>query len=215
MKLVVLGSPGVGKGTYAQELVKELKIPHVSSGVIFRENIEKKTRLGKKAEQYISAGRLVPDELTISLIERRLKEKECQEGFILDGFPRTIAQAEALGQMAKIDLVINFKADRAVIIDRLSGRRTCRSCNWIYHIKNIPSKVEGKCDHCGGELFQRPDDIPEAIETRLDTYEKETAPLVDYYRKKGILKEVIINEEFGKYREVIMERIKKVINSIK
>jgi len=211
MKIVVLGSPGVGKGTYTQELVKGLNLIHVSTGDIFREKIKNQTELGKQVESYLSSGGLVPDELVIAVIKERLSREDCVKGFILDGFPRTVKQAEALGKITSIDLVLNFKADKEVIIDRLGGRRICRSCKWIYHVRNIVPKVEGKCDYCEGELYQRPDDVQEAIDKRLNTYEKETAPLIGYYREKGVLKEITINEEFGKYKDIIMERIMKVI----
>lgn len=207
MKLILLGSPGVGKGTYTQELVKDLNIVQISTGDIFRENIKSKTVLGQKVENYLSTGKLVPDELVIEIVRERLKEKDCQKGFILDGFPRTLRQAEALDKITKIDLVLNFKADHQVIIDRLSGRRICRSCKWIYHLKNSPTKIDGQCDKCEGETFHRPDDFPEAIQKRLSVYETETAPLIDYYKKKGLLREVVVNEEFSKYREEIMNRI--------
>ncbi|MFH0701568.1 MAG: adenylate kinase [Candidatus Woesearchaeota archaeon] len=211
MRLLVLGSPGVGKGTYTQELVKLFDLQHISTGDIFRENIKNKTNLGKQVESCIAAGKLVSDDLTIALVRERLNARK--DNFILDGFPRTIAQAEALDTMIKIDLVINFKAERNVIIDRLSGRRVCKSCGWIYHTKHLLPQVENKCDHCGEDLFHRPDDFPEAISKRLDTYEKETMPLIDYYTRKGVLKAVVVNEDFGSHKEMIMERITKVIKS--
>jgi len=211
MKLILLGSPGVGKGTYTQELVKDLGLVHISTGDIFRENIKNHTPLGKEVEEYLTSGKLVPDELVIQIVEDRLKHKDCQEGFILDGFPRTLAQAEALGNITKIDLVLNFKADLAVIIDRLSGRRVCKSCKWIYHVKNNPTKKQGVCDKCESETFHRPDDFPEAIQKRLAVYETETKPLIDYYQKKGLLREVTVNEDFVLHREKIMKRIHEAI----
>lgn len=211
MRIVVLGSPGVGKGTYTQELIKLFALQHISTGDVFRENIKNKTILGQQVESCIAAGKLVSDDLTIALVREKLDAR--RNNFILDGFPRTIAQAESLDTMIKIDLVINFKADRSVIIDRLSGRRICKSCGWIYHIKHLLPKVENRCDHCGGELFHRPDDFPEAISERLDTYETETLPLIDYYARKGVLKAVVVNEDFGSHKEMIMERIVAVINS--
>ncbi len=215
MKIIVLGSPGVGKGTYTQELVKVLNLTHLSTGDIFREHIKNQTELGKQVESYLSEGKLVPDQLTIELVEERLSQPDCAEGFILDGFPRTISQAEALDKITTLDLAINFKANQEVIITRLSGRRICKSCKWIYHTRLLKSKIEGKCDHCGGDIIQRPDDTPQAIEKRLAAYEKEAAPLIEYYQNKGILREITINEEFGKYGNIIMERILKVINSVK
>jgi|SRR3989339_925566 len=213
MRIIVLGPPGVGKGTYTQELVKELGLIHISTGDIFRENIKNKTLLGKQVEGYLASGKLVPDEITTEIIKNRLNQKDCKKGFIIDGYPRTLAQAESLEKIVKIDLVLNFKADKEIIISRLSGRRVCKNCKWIYHIINIPPKKEGKCDRCPGELFHRPDDMPETISRRLETYEKETAPLIDYYKHKKILKEVTVNEEFGKYKEIIMDRILKVISN--
>jgi len=215
MKLVVLGSPGVGKGTYTQDLTKILNVPHISTGALFREHIGKQTELGKKAKEHIDAGQLVPDELTNDLVKERISREDCQNGFIFDGYPRNIPQAESFAKITDLDLVINFKADKEVIIERLSGRRTCSSCGWIFHLKNLPPKVEGICDKCGGKLIQRSDEMPEVIEKRLIVYEKETAPLIDYYKEKNLLKEITINEDYGSHKELIQERIMKVINSIK
>ncbi len=215
MKLIVLGSPGVGKGTYTQELVKELDLVHISSGDLFRENIQNRTTLGIDAEKHINAGKLVPDNLTIAMVEKRLKQSDCAKGYILDGFPRTVPQAEALEKITAVDMVLNFKADRRVIIDRLSGRRICKECKWIYHITNLPQKKAGFCDRCNGEVIQRSDDNPTAINKRLDVYQKETAPLIEFYQKRKLLREIVVNEEFGKFGEVILERIRKVINSKK
>lgn len=211
MKLIVLGSPGVGKGTYAQELVKELGLAHISSGDLFREHIRNKTKLGIEADKHISIGHLVPDELTIAMIKERLSQPDCKKGFVLDGFPRTAPQAEALDKITPIDLVLYFKADREVIIDRLGGRRVCTKCKWIYHVHNIAPQKEGVCDQCAGEVIQRADDNPKVIAERLDVYERDTAPLIQYYKNKKLLSEVIINEEFGKHRDIIMNRIYKAI----
>ncbi len=215
MKIIVLGSPGVGKGTYTQELVKELGLAHISSGDLFRDNIKNRTSLGIEAEKYINAGKLVPDDITIAMVEKRLKQKDCAKGYILDGFPRTVPQAEALDQITLIDMVLNFKADRGVIIDRLSGRRICKECKWIYHLRNLPQKKAGFCDKCNGEVIQRSDDNSVAINKRLDVYETETAQLINFYQKRKLLREIVVNEEFGKFGEIIMERIRKVIHSKK
>lgn len=190
MNLIFLGPPGVGKGTIAKEIVKQKGIPQISTGDLLRAAVKEKSELGKKAKEYMDAGKLVPDDLVINLLKERISRDDCKNGFILDGFPRTIPQAEALEGEVKIDNVLNFKAKDKTIIQRLSGRRTCKSCNAIYHLENIPPKVEGKCDKCKGELFQRDDDKPEAIKKRLEVYQKQTAPLIDYYKEKGILTDI-------------------------
>src|SRR3989338_1947961 len=171
MKLVVLGSPGVGKGTYTQDLVKIYNLVHVSSGDLFRANIKNNTKLGKRAKAYVDKGELVPDEITIGMVQDRLAEIAGSPGFIIDGFPRTVPQAEALSKITDLDLVINFKADDKVIVARLGGRIICRKCGRIYHLKNIKPKKKGICDFCGGELYQRDDDKPEAVRKRLADYQ--------------------------------------------
>ena len=214
MKIIALGSPGVGKGTYATEIVQKYGLLHISTGQIFRENIKGGTELGLKAKEYIDAGKLVPDQVTIDMVKDRLSKDDCKEGgFILDGFPRTIPQAEALSEFCEMDMVINFKADPEVIIQRLGGRRVCKNCGAIFHAVNIKPKQEGICDACSGELYQRDDDKPEAIKQRLIVYEEQTAPLIGYYTEKGILKEITINEDFGTGKEVIMNRIYELIDN--
>jgi adenylate kinase len=214
MKIIALGSPGVGKGTYATEIVRKYNMLHISTGQIFRDNIKGGTELGLKAKEYIDAGKLVPDEVTIDMVKDRLAKEDCQEGgFLLDGFPRTIPQAESLSEFCKMDLVINFKADSDVIIQRLSGRRICRKCGTTFHAVNIKPKQEGVCDSCGGELYQRDDDKPEAIKQRLIVYEEQTAPLIGYYTEKGMLKEITINEDFGEHKEDIMNRVFNLIDN--
>jgi len=208
MKIVLLGSPGVGKGTYATALKTILKVPHISTGDLFRNNIKEQTELGKKAKEYMDKGDLVPDNITTDMLKERIKN---ETGFLLDGFPRTIPQAESLEEISKIDLALNFIADDNIIIQRLSGRRICKKCSAIFHIKNIIPKVENTCDHCQGELYQRDDDKPEAIKERLRIYQEKTAPLIDYYKKRGLLKEVKVNEDFGSHREMLIERIMKAI----
>jgi len=190
LNLVFLGPPGVGKGTYAEALSKRYNIPHISTGDIFREEIRKGTELGKKVKSYVERGELVPDEIVIEVVKKRLSQPDCERGFILDGFPRTLNQAIALDKVTRIDLAFNFVAPKSVIIERLSGRRICKRCGAIYHVKFNPPKKPGICDICGGSLYQREDDKPEVIEERLKIYEKQSAPIVDYYRKKGILVEV-------------------------
>lgn len=215
MKLVVLGSPGVGKGTYTQDLVKILGLVHVSSGELFRQNMKDGTELGKKAEKYVKRGELVPDLVTIGMVKERLDQNDCKKkGFILDGFPRTVLQAEALAKITALDVVIEFRADDGVIVARLSGRIICRKCGQIYHLKNLPPKKKGVCDFCGGEIYQRDDDKPEAVRKRLADYHAQAAPLIAFYKKKGLLKEIIVNEDYGMHKELIQKRILKVIGSV-
>ncbi len=187
MKIILLGSPGAGKGTQAKIITKALGIPHISTGDILRKAIEEKTPLGLKAKGYMDKGHLVPDDLIIGLVKERIGRKDCEEGFLLDGFPRTIPQAQALEKISNIDKVINLKIVNEVAIERLSGRRTCKRCGAMYHVIYIPSRKEGICDRCGGELIIREDDRREAVSKRLEVYREETRPLVEYYRKKGLL----------------------------
>lgn len=197
MNLIFLGPPGVGKGTIAKMVVKEKGLIQISTGDLLRAAIAEGSELGMKAKEYMDQGKLVPDDLVIDLIKNRISQEDCANGFILDGFPRTIPQAEALSSSdVKIDKVVNFSAKDETIVQRLSGRRTCKECGAIFHIQNIPPKEEGKCDKCGGELFQRDDDKPEAIEKRLEVYREQTAPLIDYYKEKGMLAEVDANANF-------------------
>jgi adenylate kinase len=195
MNIIFLGAPGVGKGTYTSRIKEKYGLVHISTGDLFRENMKNNTLLGQEAKKYIDKGQLVPDSVTINMVKERLAEGDVKKGFILDGFPRTIPQAKALERFSKMDAVINFVADESIIIQRLSGRRICRKCQAIYHIKNIRPKIEGVCDKCGGELYQRDDDKPEAIKERLKVYEKQTAPLVEYYKEKGLLMIVDANSE--------------------
>ncbi len=195
MRLVLLGPPGAGKGTQAAVLSKDLGIPHVSTGDMLREALKAGTPLGLKAKEIMEKGALVPDEVVIGLVAERLAKADAKKGFILDGFPRTPEQARSLDQLLKelkmpLSSVIYFKTSFAVIVKRLSGRRICGQCGKNFHLTNFKPKVEGLCDFCGGKLTQRPDDREEAIENRLRVYEKSTAPLIDYYKKQGILNEV-------------------------
>jgi adenylate kinase len=195
MKLVLLGPPGAGKGTQAQVLSKDLSVPHVSTGDMLREALKAGTPLGLKAKSYMEKGGLVPDEVVIALVEERLSKPDAANGFILDGFPRTAEQAKSLdaslSKMKKpLDLVLYFKTSLDVILIRLTGRRVCGQCGKNYHLKNFKPKAEGLCDACGGKLVQRPDDKEETIRERLKVYEDQTAPLIDYYGRKSLLKEV-------------------------
>jgi len=190
MKLILLGAPGAGKGTQAQKLVKHFKIPQISTGDLLRAAVAKGTDLGKHANEYMTAGKLVPDEIVIGLIQERLKEDDCKNGFILDGFPRTIAQAEKLKEITDIDAVVNIDVDTYILVERLTGRRTCKNCNTVFHMIFNPSKEEGVCDACGGELYQRADDNEETVRNRVETYNENTAPLIDYYKDSGKLQNV-------------------------
>lgn len=190
MKLIFLGPPGAGKGTLAGVAKERYGIPHVSTGDIFREAIKNETELGKQVKGILASGALVPDELTIGLVKERLAAKDAKKGFILDGFPRTIPQADALEGFAPVDKAVDFVISNEAVIERLSGRRVCKSCGKNYHVKFMPSKQDGICDACGGELFIREDDKIEAITNRLSVYRKQTEPLIGYFRKKGKLLEV-------------------------
>jgi adenylate kinase len=190
MNLVFLGPPGAGKGTIASQAKTHYNIPHISTGDLFRNNIKNETELGKQVKAILASGNLVPDSVTIAMVKDRLGEDDAKKGFILDGFPRTIAQAEALKEMTGLDAVVNFVLDREDIVKRLSGRRVCKSSGKTYHILYSPPKVEGIDDETGEPLIQRDDDKEEAIVNRLNVYEKQTEPLIAYYREKGILVDV-------------------------
>ena len=195
MKIIMLGAPGAGKGTQAKMIAEKYNIPHISTGDIFRANIKNGTELGKKAKSYMDKGQLVPDELTLDLIMDRFKEDDCKNGYVLDGFPRTIPQAEALDAALKangekVDFAIDVDVPDENIVKRMGGRRACVNCGATYHIVYSPTKVEGKCDKCGEELIVRDDDKPETVLSRLEVYHNQTQPLIDYYNEQGILKTV-------------------------
>lgn len=195
MKIIMLGAPGAGKGTQAKMIAAKYSVPHVSTGDIFRANIKNGTELGKEAKQYMDKGLLVPDELTVRILLDRVAQEDCANGYVLDGFPRTIPQAEvlenALNELGdKIDFAIDVDVPDENIIRRMSGRRACLSCGATYHIEHIPPKKEGVCDTCGSELVLRDDDKPETVKNRLDVYHKQTQPLIDFYSEKGVLKTV-------------------------
>lgn len=195
MKIIMLGAPGAGKGTQAKMLADKYGIPHISTGDIFRANIKNETELGKKAKEYMDQGLLVPDELTCNLVVDRIQQEDCKKGYILDGFPRTIPQAEALDKALtelndKIDYAINVEVPDENIVGRMSGRRACVGCGATYHIVYNPTKAEGICDRCGKELILRDDDKPETVQKRLNVYHEQTQPLIDFYKNKGVLKEV-------------------------
>ena len=195
MKIIMLGAPGAGKGTQAQMIADKYNIPHISTGDIFRANIKNGTELGKKAKEYMDKGQLVPDELTVQLLLDRVANDDCKNGYVLDGFPRTIPQADVLDNELtklndKVDYAINVDVPDENIVRRMSGRRACLKCGATYHIEHIPPKTEGICDKCGSELVQRDDDKPETVKNRLNVYHEQTQPLIDYYTKKNILKTV-------------------------
>ncbi len=192
MKIIMLGAPGAGKGTQAAKIAEKYSIPTISTGDIFRENIKAGTELGKKAKSYMDAGDLVPDSLVCDLVVDRVHQDDCAKGYILDGFPRTIPQAEALTAALaetgeKVDYALEINLPDQNIIDRMGGRRVCKGCGATYHTVNIPSKVDGICDKCGGELILRDDDAPETVKKRLDVYHEQTAPLIEYYKNAGVL----------------------------
>ena len=190
LRTVLLGPPGAGKGTQAVRIVEKYNVPHISTGDIFRENIKNGTELGKKAQEYMNKGELVPDDLVIEIATTRLLADDCKNGFLLDGFPRTVYQAEKLDAFLeehgmKLDKVIDIEVEKEELITRLTGRRVCKACGASYHVVNIPPKTEGICDNCGGELFQRADDTVETVENRIAVYSEQTMPLVDYYTAAG------------------------------
>lgn len=195
MKIIMLGAPGAGKGTQADKICAKYNIPHISTGDIFRANIKNNTELGQKAKSYMDKGELVPDELVVDLVVDRIKADDCTNGYVLDGFPRTIPQAEALDAALaaindKVDYAINVEVPDENIINRMSGRRACVACGATYHIIHIPTKVDGVCDKCGAELILRDDDKPETVKNRLNVYHEQTQPLIDYYTAKNVLHEV-------------------------
>ncbi len=214
MKIIMLGAPGAGKGTQAKQIAEKYGIPHISTGDIFRANIKEKTALGMEAKQYMDQGKLVPDELTVKILLDRVAKEDCKAGYVLDGFPRTIPQAEVLDKAVaelneKIDFAINVDVPDKNIINRMSGRRACLQCGATYHLVNIPPKAEGICDVCGGGLALRDDDQPETVKSRLAVYHEQTQPLIDYYNKKGILKEVDGTQD----RNVVFEEIVHILGA--
>lgn len=213
MHILLMGPPGAGKGTQAAELVKAFNIPHISTGDMFRAAIKEGTELGKQAKACIDAGKLVPDELTVGIVRERLSKDDCQKGFILDGFPRTVEQADALnGIMKEIGLtltrVLNISVPASELIERAVGRRICKKCGATYHVKFNPPKQEGICDDCGEALTQRADDTAETMKNRLSVYEASTKPLIDYYQKAGIYTEVDGRQAIDKVTKELIETLK-------
>ena len=212
MKIVFMGPPGAGKGTQAEKIIENYQIPHISTGDMFRKAIKDQTELGMEAKRYMDQGALVPDHVTIGIVKDRLSESDCKSGFLLDGFPRTVDQAKALDEIltsldSKIDYVINIDVDLNILKERLTGRRICRSCGATYHKIFNPSKVEGVCDKCGGELYQRKDDNEETVGNRLDVYVSQTKPLLDYYSLAGNL----VNINGQQSIELVFEEIQHVL----
>ncbi|MDR2731302.1 MAG: adenylate kinase [Treponema sp.] len=207
MKLIFLGPPGAGKGTLAAKAVDILNVRHISTGAIFREAIAAATPLGLKVKAIIDAGKLVDDETTIALVKERLAQDDVQNGYILDGFPRTIAQAQALADFSIVDKVINFDLPDKVVLERLGGRRVCRKCGYNFHIIFNKPKEDGVCDHCGGEVYTRADDSQESVQKRLEVYRAQTLPLIDYYRGKELLLDMdaspMIEEMIGIFRKTL------------
>ncbi len=212
MKIIMLGAPGAGKGTQAKQIADKYGIPHISTGDIFRANIKEGTQLGKKAKSYMDEGLLVPDELVCELVVDRIQHDDCANGFILDGFPRTIPQAEALTEAleklgSKIDFALDIDVPDENIIERMSGRRACLNCGATYHIVNIPTKVEGICDRCGERVVLRDDDKPETVKKRLEVYHAQTRPLIDYYKKQNVLQTVDGTQPMDTVFQVIVETL--------
>ena len=208
MHIILLGAPGAGKGTQASKISDNYKIPHISTGDIFRENIKKQTPIGLLAKLYIDDGKLVPDEVTCNIVRERITQSDCENGYMLDGFPRTIAQAEELDKISHVDVVVNIDVDTSLLLDRLCGRRVCKVCGESYHISRLNG--ETKCARCGGELYQRKDDNPETVGKRLSVYHKQTAPLIEYYTKKGL----IFNVDGGATPEAVFEQISAKLDSL-
>ena len=212
MKIIMLGAPGAGKGTQAKRIADKYSIPHISTGDIFRANIKNGTELGNKAKSYMDQGLLVPDELVVDLVVDRVKQDDCEDGYVFDGFPRTIPQAEALDAALKvidekIDYAVNVEVPDSNIVERMSGRRACLNCGATYHLQYIPTKTEGICDVCGSELVLRDDDKPETVLKRLNVYHEQTQPLIDYYKNQGILAEVDGTKDMAEVFEAIVRVI--------
>ena len=205
-----MGPAGAGKGTMSDLILKEYEIPHISTGDMLRENVKQGTELGKEAKAYMEAGKLVPDDVINAMVEERIQQPDCQKGYLLDGFPRTLVQAEAFSEMAEkigkpVECVIALEVDFEILKERITGRRVCGSCGAIYHITNNPSEVEGVCDKCGGELTQRKDDTVEQLTVRMEEYKNSTKPVIDYFENLGVVKHI----DAARDREVVFEEIKE------
>lgn len=216
MNLILLGAPGAGKGTQAQYICEKYGIPQVSTGDMFRAAIKNQTPMGKEAEGYLNSGKLVPDEVVVGLVKERLSQDDCQNGFVLDGFPRTVAQADALTQILpeigkKLNGVLNFEVDQNILVERLSGRRVCRNCGATYHVDFAPTKEEGVCDKCSGETYQRADDSENTVRDRLKVYDDQTAPLIGYYREKNLIKDLNAVGSMDEIRQKIASLLEEIV----
>jgi len=214
MRLILLGPPNAGKGTQAKKMVEELKVPQISTGDIFRKNIKDGTPLGVKAKNYLNEGLLVPDELVVQIVNDRLDQEDCRNGFLLDGFPRTVEQAKALDRYLeknnlKLDLVLNIHVEKDTLIKRAIGRRVCKNCGATYHIEFQPVQIDGICDSCGGNVVQRDDDKKETAEKRIQVYMDETQPLIEYYQSKNLLKTINGEQEISQVTDDIMNEVKE------
>jgi len=205
MKLILLGPPGAGKGTQAQFLVEKYGLPQISTGDLLRKAVAEQTELGKIAKEYMDAGKLGPDDLILALVKERIDKPDCSNGYILDGYPRNLAQAEAMEKLAKVDVVINLNVPMEELVNRLTSRRTCRQCNAVYNLTARPPKVDGVCDSCGGELYQRDDDNVETVSKRLETYNAQTAPLIEYYTDNGMIKNIDATQGMQNTHKFIVE----------
>ncbi len=216
MRIILLGPPGAGKGTQAASIAEEFSIPHISTGDIFRYNIKEGTDLGKKAKSYMDQGLLVPDELVVAIVEDRLKQQDCHRGFLLDGFPRTVVQAEALDNVMEkmgvaLNKVINIEVDKHVLVERAVGRRICKSCGATYHVKFNPSNTGDVCQKCGGNLYQRDDDNEATVTKRIDVYLNETMPLIEYYENRGKLAVIDGQQHIDKVYEDIVKVLRREV----
>jgi adenylate kinase len=209
LRIVLLGPPGSGKGTQAKRLMEELKVAHISTGDLLREAVNNQSDLGKKAKEFMDAGKLVPDDLVIALIREKISSME--GGFLLDGFPRTIEQAKKLEEISEIDTVINLEVNEDILVDRLTKRRSCKDCGGVYHLLFNPPKEDGRCDSCGGELYQRSDDTEATVKERLRTYRKSTLPLVEYYGSKGKILNINGDKNINEVFNSIMKAIQPMI----
>jgi adenylate kinase len=212
MKKIFLGPPGSGKGTAASRIAPIRNVPHISTGDLFRENIKNKTEIGTKAKSFMDVGELVPDEIVIEMLKQRIENEDCKDGFILDGFPRTIPQAEKLSEMTGIDAVINLNVTDEIIIKRLCSRVSCKNCGEVFNLVGVPPKQEGICDKCSGELFRRYDDEPETVLNRLNIYKEKTQPLIDFYNNKGILYHIHC-KDINQTAEETLQKILEVLEN--
>lgn len=214
MRIILMGPPGAGKGTQADVLKAQLQVPHISTGDMFRKAVSEGTPLGQEAKRYMDSGALVPDSVTIGIVKERLSSPDCQKGFLLDGFPRTVPQADALAQTLeelgmKLDAVLNVVVQRDILIERMTGRRVCKSCGSTYHVLFHPSQAGDKCESCGGELYQRDDDSEKTVANRLDVYDEKTAPLIRYYEEKGLLIEIDGDKAVAEVTRDILQSLKR------